>query len=194
MLVRIPLKGTLELCKVKLIKKANRKTKVLSVDSLNDKNVTFDVQKMKVDCEGEYYVWNEELMGAIFKVAAQDCYTIQPSLIELGGRLKYTFDKQMILDLNVGINVNENTTNTSSRSASASSSSSSTSKPSSKSSNLVDCYICKKKIDLVAMRRHVGYHILSKKLSGNNVCGFCGRDTCENLLKRSSTEGTSVYF
>ena len=75
-------------------------------------------------------------MGEIFKVAAQDCFAIQPSLTELGGILRYTFDKQMILDLNVGNNVNINdNTNTSGRSASSSSSNPS------KSSNLVDCYI-----------------------------------------------------
>lgn len=95
----------------------------------------------------------------------------------------------MTLDLNVGINVNTNeNTNTSGHSASSSSSNPS------QSSNLVDCYICKKKVDLISMRKHVGHHILSKTVSGINVCGFCGRNTCENVLKRSSTKGTTVYF
>ena len=43
------------------------------------------------------------------------------------------------------------------------------------------CRLCNKKIDSKFMRCHVGYHIINEEVQ--NVCGFCGLQSCSIWLK-----------
>ena len=45
------------------------------------------------------------------------------------------------------------------------------------------------------MRKHIRVHILVGKVSGNkaSICDFCGRDSCENILKKTSQK-EKVYY
>ena len=88
----------------------------------------------------------------------------------------------MILDLNVSINIEWE------RQPSLNNS-----KSNGKSDkHLVKCFICKKEIDLTSMQRHVGEHIMKGSVSGIDICGFCGKRTCENILKK--TRGNKEFF
>ena len=48
---------------------------------------------------------------------------------------------------------------------------------------------CNKSIPWSNLRAHVGAHILTLDLSGSNVCGFCGLDTCASKCKSNSKKG-----
>jgi len=86
--------------------------------------------------------------------------------------LKFGFDKQFILDLHVSISLR--------------------SKPSTSTTNpevdCVSCFICKKQVKSVDMRQHVGKHFLVGNVEGQNLCGFCRRETCSNELKKKIME------
>ena len=49
-------------------------------------------------------------------------------------------------------------------------------------------------VELKLMRKHVGQHILNENISGINICGFCGGNTCENLLKKTSKQKSKVFY
>ena len=119
---------------------------------------------MKVEEENGLYFWTGEVDGKEQTVKGSQCHAIQPDIIEREGSFKFGFDKQFILDLNVSISLR--------------------SKPSTSTTNLeadcVSCFICKKQVKLVDMRQHVGKHILVGNVEGQNLCGFCGRETCSN--------------
>ena len=63
-----------------------------------------------------------------------------------------------------------------------------------KNKHMTDCFVCKKKIDITVMRKHVGEHIMNNTISGKDACGFCGRRGCENILVKSSKKGTKDFF
>ena len=44
------------------------------------------------------------------------------------------------------------------------------------------------------MRCHVGKHILKNEIFGVNICGFCGRDTCSVIMKKTSKKGSRQFF
>ena len=44
------------------------------------------------------------------------------------------------------------------------------------------------------MRCHIGTHILRNEIDGPNICGFCGRDTCSIIMKKTSKKGPKQFF
>ena len=52
------------------------------------------------------------------------------------------------------------------------------------------CRLCNKKIDSKFMCCHVGYHIINEDVQ--NVCGFCGLQSCSIGLKNSSGCGKTA--
>ena len=58
-----------------------------------------------MESKGNDYIWNGDFLGETFTSIGLECYAIQPTLKEVDGQIHFTFDKQLILDLNVGISV-----------------------------------------------------------------------------------------
>lgn len=133
---------------------------------------------MKVEEENGLYFWTGEVDGKEQTVKGSQCHAIQPDIIEREGSFKFGFDKQFILDLNVSISLR--------------------SKPSTSTTNLeadcVSCFICKKQVKLVDMRQHVGKHILVGNVEGQNLCGFCGRETCSNEFFKKSWKSKEAFY
>ena len=193
MLVNV--KGTLRLSKILEVRKANRKVKLITAEEINDHNVTLDVIILKLETSGENYVWTGNFVGDKFRAKGVDCYAIQPTLEDVDGKIQFSFDKQFILDLNVGITLEAQSTTPSSSSSSSSAVAVPASTSTSKSQKTsVECFTCKKNVDLSQMRKHVGMHIVKGALSGHNVCGFCGKISCENVLIHTTTKGTKKFF
>ena len=179
----IKVKQKMQIAKINGIKKANKKVKLLNVGELNDLNISIDAIILKIEDVDDHYIWKGEFIGESFKSTGKDCYAIQPELEEVDGKLHFTFDKQLILDLEVAVTVQEERE----RSGGASANVPSTSTPGSNKNkkHIVDCFVCKKKVDITVMRKHVGEHIMKSTVSGIDVCGFCGKKTCENILQGS---------
>ena len=55
------------------------------------------------------------------------------------------------------------------------------------------CFICSKTVPLKKMRAHVGKHIALKDIKGHTICGYCGRDACNNTLQVGS-RNKSVHY
>ena len=76
---------------------------------------------------------------------------------------------------------------------SSTSSSNSGKKSASQKKNLlkhtVECCLCKDKITLSDMRKHIGIHMTKKHITGSNISGFCGRNVCTTTLTTSSKRG-----
>ena len=104
----VKIKGELRICQIKCMKKANKKMKILNVEEINDHNVSFEVIIMKMENYRNSYIWASDFIGDTFITAGLNVYVIQPSLSEIEGKLRYTFDKQFILDLNIDIGIEKN--------------------------------------------------------------------------------------
>ena len=44
------------------------------------------------------------------------------------------------------------------------------------------------------MRQHVGKHILVGNMEGQNLCGFCGRETCSNEFLKKSWKSKEAFY
>ena len=55
------------------------------------------------------------------------------------------------------------------------------------------CFICPDTVALKKMRLHVAKHIALRDVAGHSICGFCGRDACDNHLKATSRNKTVHY-
>ena len=167
--------NNLRLAIIKTLKKANRTQKTLNVNQLQNQNVVVDVKLMALETYHNFYVWNGDDTGKKLTTAGPQCYAIKPELKDINGTIRFAFDKQLILDLQVGLTVSEQQTNAPAVCRASS------------SGNVV-CKVgrCKKSVKLEKMRLHVGKHILKKEITGINICGFCGDDSCENTLNISS--------
>ena len=139
---------------------------------------------LKIEDIGDSYIWKGDFIGESFRSSGNDCFAIQPELKEVDGRMSFVFDKQLILDLNVSVTIESERHPTPNNATTSSNS----------SKHLVDCMVCKKKIDLPLMRKHVGGHIMKGTITGIDVCGFCGKKTCENILTKTSTRGNKEFF
>lgn len=187
--ILVNVKGKLQISKIEVIKRANRKVKFLSVEDLDNQNVQIEACFMKMETIGDQYVWDGSFIGEKLSVLGSCCFAIKPSIKEINGKLTFCFDKQFILDLNVSVTLESERLSHSLASTSNQQSSAKTAKK-----HLLDCFICKKKVALAAMRKHVGEHILKQNVNDCNTCGFCGRNVCENILKRSSRKAGVDYF
>ena len=195
LLIRV--KDKLQLCKIDLMKEANRKVKILQVGNLNKPNVTIHATILKVNDVGDSYIWEGELIGDAFQSSGVNCMAIQPDLKDMSGEIRFAFDKQLILDYEVAVTLEVTRQRNSAPSTPAGNSTSNTTTSSSannkKKGNVVGCHVCKRQVDLLDMRLHVGIHILKGK-TPENCCGFCGRDSCENVLVCSTKGKGSQYF
>ena len=114
--------------------------------------------------------------------------------MEVDGTFHFKFDKQLILDLNVAVTVEDERRGGASTSKEVQGTSKGATVQASSQKNMVDCFVCKKKVDLLLMRQHVGHHILNGDISGSAICGFCGRSTCENYLMNFSHGYSKQFF
>ena len=92
---------------------------------------------------GNNYVWTGNYQGEKFRANGSDCFAIQPPLVDVDGNLRFSFDKQFILDLNVAVTIEAQRTQSAS-SSSHQQSVSNTTKSSSQVSqkHLVECFKC----------------------------------------------------
>ena len=106
---------------------------------------------------------------------------MQPTISVIDGKSFFTFDRQLILDLGVGMklqtNKDESTVSLNNR----------------KKTVVRNCKICSKK-SLTAMRMHVGCHILKGEGNDSNTCGFCGLNSCSNVLIQTSKKGADKHY
>ena len=191
--------GELQICQIKCIRKASKKMKIINVEEMKNDNVSFEVIIMKMKSYRESYIWTNDFIGNSFITAGSNVYAVQPSLTDIEGKLIYTFDKQFILELNLGnasvaIDQSEQDHSESSAGGRQQSNYEELATTSKGGSHTVDCFVCQKKISFISMRQHVGRHILDKTVSGTNVCGFCGQDACENILIKTSSKRSKIYF
>ena len=177
-------KGNAKICVILNIKKANQNEKTIELNEINNFNTLFSVQELKLESIEDNFVWMEEKIEEPFNVLGIDCCAIQPQLKEVNGKLCYTFRKDLITELAVSVH----DTNA------HSSSSSETSSVLISNVLKVSCITCKLMIPLNRMREHVGSHIVRKILSGPNVCGFCGDDSCVNTLTKTSSKGKQTFY
>ena len=182
-------RGELQIAMIMGMCQAGKKEKRIPVERLSDKNVQLDVKIMFMDLQegNNWYVWNGECIGSQFKSDGSKVFPICPELREVNGEFMYSFDRQVILDMGVGMNV-------SSQGEGATVSRNTTS---SKKDKLKLCIICKKEIDLLKMRTHIGMHITKEDFLNEtlvDVCGFCGGIACSNRLEVSSSQGGDDFY
>ena len=132
--VLINVKNRLQIAQIKCIKKGNKKVKLLTTDELNAHNVSIDAVILSM--ESNDYIWNGDFLGETFISIGLECYAIQPTLKEVDGQIHFTFDKQLILDLNVGISVSKGCSNVVQGP--------SKSNPENSTKHLVSCFVCEK--------------------------------------------------
>ena len=214
--IMIEVKGILRIAQIQLLKRANRKVKLIQAEDIHNENVYVEATLMKMELHDNVYYWSGGY-GAKVTALGTACHAIQPSLMEIEGKMRFTFDKQFIIDFNVGMTLEAQRTGAtdasnsvvvsdsvvpSSSNSATSSSSQSTSGGKGKTTNskdeklklMISCFICKVKLELGQMRKHVGVHIHKGTLSGCNICGFCGRDVCTNTLVASAKNSSKQYF
>ncbi|XP_066914918.1 uncharacterized protein [Clytia hemisphaerica] len=201
-------KGTLKIVKISVLKKATRKVKMVSCGDISNENVYVKGAEMGLDKDADCYIWNGSL-GEMIETTGPYCYAIQPDLKTIKGKLMFTFDKQLILDLNVGLTIQNPNPGSSSSTSSHSNQNSSSATGASENTNssvkkassekkgalkhVVECCLCKERILLSNMRKHIGIHITKSHISGCNICGFCGRTVCNTNLTNSSKRGNEQY-
>ena len=173
--------GALLICVIKAIKKADQRCKSLNICDLNRLNVSFTVQRLQLESSNDYFFWNEELIGEEFTVVGPNCYAVQPKLKEHDGSYRYSFEKQILSELSVSIET-ASTSDSNSNAAVLS------------SSHKVSCRVCGLMIPLNKMRQHIGCHLVRNTISGINICGFCGGNSCENILTQTSRKKTTAFF
>ena len=83
----------------------------MNTDELNAHNVSIDAVILSTESNGNDYIWNGDFLDETFTSIGLECYAIQPTLKEVDGQIHFTFDKQLILDLNVGISVSKGSIN-----------------------------------------------------------------------------------
>ena len=186
----ISVKEKLQLFKIEAIRVANRKVKSLEVNDLNKANVFIDAKRLKVEEKDGYYIWLGEFIGEKLRTAGTHCHAIQPELKEIEGRDRFAFDKQFILDYDVALTVRNETTQSRVPHPHPQAAQSTSSK---KAANLVKCHKCKKQVDLVQMRTHIGVHIIQGSLE-SSCCGFCGGSCCQNMLVDGTKGKGKQYF
>ena len=54
----------------------------------------------------------------------------------------------------------------------------------------VECKICKKKVDMIKMRQHIGAHFVKGEVQ--NMCGFCGLTSCDINIACGSGRGKTA--
>ena len=156
-------------------------------------DITQDTEQMKnielslkvidtILVDGKLY-WKGSTSGELFKCVGENYLPIKPS-INLNppeGLTKYYFDMNQIRDMGVHLQLSNTETNQ---------------QPKSSAESIVQkkCFKCKKVVPLSDMRCHIGTHILRNELDGPNICGFCGRDTCSIIMKKTSKKGAKQFF
>ena len=126
----------LQIAQIKCIKEGNKKVKLLNTDELNAHNVSIDAVILSMGSNGNDYIWNGDFLGETFTSIGLECYAIQPTLKEVDGQIHFTFDKQLILDLNVGISVSKGRSNVVQGP--------SKSNPENSTKHFVSCFVCGK--------------------------------------------------
>ena len=104
------------------------------------------------------------------------------------GHLRFAFDKQSILDLNLKIPDRDDVA------AQGTSNSSEVLNKVNSKKHMVDCFVCKRKYEPINMRKHIGHHIINEIVFGINICGFCKQDSCDNNIKTPSSKITKLFF
>ena len=82
-----------------------KETKYIDGDSLQDKNVTLVLRKMKLNLEGEHYFATGETTGKYIKTTGEHCRMIQPEVVD--GKLAY--NKSLVFDLAVDLQQGQDT-------------------------------------------------------------------------------------
>ena len=197
---------TVDICQVHKIVKANRKVNKIQIDHLPDANVELTVYLLDLTATADnqylYCSTNVQTVGQKIKVKGKYIHPIQPELKSIKGGLvansqspdsnmsdmRLCFDRQFLIDIGVTLRVHHNVEKadrrySNDRSASAASIASGSEK----------CFICSKTVPLKKMRAHVGKHIALKDIKGHTICGYCGRDACNNTLQVGS-RNKSVHY
>ena len=108
--------------------------------------------------------WLYKSSKETISVNSKICLPISPNLEEIDGKITYSFDRQLILDMGVQVGALEEPHDP----------------------DLVKnrvCKICRVMIKLDLMRVHVAKHILKDEVgSSSNICGWCGENSCSNRL------------
>ena len=159
-----------------------KETKYIDGDSLQDKNVTLVLRKMKLNLEGEHYFATGETTGKYIKTTGEHCRMIQPEVVD--GKLAY--NKSLVFDLAVDLQQGQDT---------GSSSSGSGRKKNDKDNDKLPCKICKKNVLQSRMHTHVGKHTLKKDIPADvNICGWCVSTQCyKTTLVNTSKKGIIRY-
>ena len=148
--------------------------KKLDVNDINNENIFIAVLVLCLEDIDNEFVWKGKYIGAgeFITVSGTDCFALQPTVKNVDGSMRFCFDKQFILDLNVGIAGQDNAELLGRKKQNQEA----------KKDTLFKCFVCHNNIDINIMRVHVGKHILKKDVIGVNVCGFCGQSSCSNNL------------
>lgn len=197
--ILVKVKEKLQICKIDLIKEANKKVKALHTENLDKPLVNITVTPLKVREHGDVYIWEDKVLGKPFSTSGVRCIAIQPDLKDVAGEIYFAFDKQFVLDYNVAITravIQEPRSSASSSNSVEVSVSASQKNPKSKSqkkgSNLLQCHTCKKNVTHDNMRIHVA-HIIKGKLSNCCVFLWTSKHVREHLERVQQRKKTAVF-
>ena len=103
--ILVNIKKKVNVTQIKLIKKGGKKVKMLDVHDINNENIFIDVLVLCLEDIDNECVWKGKYIGVgeIITVSGTECFAIQPTVKNVDGSMRFCFDKQFILDLNVGI-------------------------------------------------------------------------------------------
>ena len=179
-----------QVANIKTMKKSNISVNQIKItNDLSDlKNHQLIVQRIDTSLINDRLYWSGSFSGEVIHLTGGACLPIKPS-VELSppdGMTKFYFEYGLLQDM--GVHLQLTTTEAEAHSSSSSSSTTSSTQVLKKC-----CFQCRKYIPLSDMRFHVGRHILAGQLSGCNVCGFCGRESCVITLKKSRGNNTEFF-